>query len=458
MIQRPVVIIGGGAAGTLVAAQLLREAQGPIAVALVERAGRAGHGVAYGTVDEEHLLNVPAGRMSALPDEPDHFLRWLDDPTATPRDFVPRRRYGDYLRDLLDASARAAAPGVVLQRIRAEVVDVRPTATGAVVVCLGGERIEARHVVLAIGNPRAADPPVRGLSFVDDPRYVRDPWRPGALDHLPRRGPVLLIGAGLTMVDVALTLARRGAGPFTAISRRGLLPGAHTVPAAPPAGAPVDLPRSLRPLVRAVRTAIAAGREWRAVIDGLRPVTQEIWRALPEGDKRRFLRHVRPYWDRARHRMAPQIAARIQSLCESGVLRVRAARMIDVVVGEAGFRTTLRARGSAQLERREFAGIVNCTGPGDTVPASEDPVVAGLLRNGIIRPGPSGLGLDTADDGALVSAAGLPSAWLFTIGPPRKGNLWETTAIPELREQARALAERIHWAGAAWRKNAAGLV
>ena len=107
-----VAIVGGGACGTLVAVQLLRQAHAPWRIALIERSGALARGIAYGPAESCHLLNVPAAGMSALPDDEGHFVRWSG---AAPDAFVARPVYGAYLEALLtDAHARAS-PGVVLQ-------------------------------------------------------------------------------------------------------------------------------------------------------------------------------------------------------------------------------------------------------------------------------------------------------------------------------------------------------
>ncbi|HWY24061.1 MAG TPA: hypothetical protein VNX47_04035, partial [Nevskia sp.] len=54
-----------------------------------------------------------------------------------------------------------------------------------------------------------------------------------------------------------------------------------------------------------------------------------------------------------------------------------------------------------------------------------------------------GLGLLTDAQGALLDRDGQASTWLYTLGPARKGQLWETTAVPEIRVQAQALARRL---------------
>jgi len=452
--DRTIAIVGGGVSGTLVAVQLLQLARAPLTIVLIDRSGRFGRGVAFGTTSELHLLNVRAGSMSALPDDPDHFVRWLQGPRGDgpvpgggPEDFSPRSVYGAYVAAVLDEAERAAIPGVTLCRITGEAVAARPSRGGVSIVLADGGEIAAAHAVLALGNRPPASPEAPGLSRLVPPRYVSDPWTPGALEALAADGPVLLVGTGLTMVDVALVLAKRGVkGPLHAVSRRGRLPQSNALlPQEPLTPVAPGETLGLSDLVRRVRAvskerSLSEPAGWRAVVDGLRPRTQGLWQGLSEVERRRFLRHVRPYWDTVRHRIAPGVARRLEELLRSGALRPRAARLVRVEAEAAGARVWVRARGADGDESLLVTGIVNCTGPREAYAGSVSPLVDELFRSGAARPGPLGLGLETGPDGLLMGADGVRSTVLSTLGPPRKGSLWETLAVPEIRSQARVLA------------------
>jgi uncharacterized NAD(P)/FAD-binding protein YdhS len=441
-VSRPrFVIVGGGASGTLVAAQLLRQARRPIEVVLAEP-GRIGRGVAYGTPHDEHRLNVPSGRMSALPDEPDHFVRWLQT-VREPKDpggFASRRVYGAYLQSLLTDAAAAAAAGVRFHRVREDVVAVGPHPGGALVVLRSGRTLEADRVAVAVGNLTGPGPlPV----LRDHPRYVADPWAVGALEPIPPTDPVLVLGTGLTMVDVALVLsARSHAAPIHAVSRHGLLPLSHAaaVPAVPTFRPPAHAPRLLG-WVKWARGQSGSHRDWRAVIDVLRPVTQEAWDRLGDADRRRFLRHLRPYWDVHRHRMPPPVGEAVADLLRTDRLEVQAARVAEVRPQPSGFEVDLDPRGGRPSPTTLRVGwIVNATGPETDVNRAQSPLLRQLLRDGLARPDDLRLGLDATPAGALLDSDGRPSSALFTLGPLRRGQLWETTAVPEIRTQAQALA------------------
>lgn len=450
-----IAIVGAGFTGTMVAVNLLRTADAPTRILLIERSGRFTAGVAYGTRSDAHLLNVPAGRMSALPDDGDHFLRWARarDASVTGGSFVPRRFYGKYLAELLD-DAEADAPATAsVVRLASEARAIERMPGGGVRLSLAdGRTMTADRVVLSIGNYEPADPPAADNGFYGTERYARDPWAPGALD-VDADAPVLLLGTGLTMLDVAIAFAVRGhRGPIHALSRRGLMPQPHRESASAPHhhDRPSTLdtwPRTagglLRELRREVRDAAAHDVDWREVVTSIRHDTPALWQSMSRDERRRFLRHLRSFWETHRHRSAPATSARIEALRAKGQLAIHAARVLGYDVGASGVRVSLRPRGAAGIETLEVARVVNCTGPDTNLARVRDPLVRSLRSAGLIRPDELGLGLDTDESGALVGADGCVGDDLFCVGPLRKGRLWENTAVPELRVEAARMARRL---------------
>jgi uncharacterized NAD(P)/FAD-binding protein YdhS len=431
MMRRTTAVIGGGASGALVVLQLLRCTDDEV---LLIEPGTPGAGVAYGAARPWHLLNSRAGAMSADPENPRHFVTWLRGRgiEADTDAFVSRRHFGRYLYASLDAAA-CADPGRV-RLFDTRVARLRPDADGHELQLEDGRALRAERTVLTVGGPAGRHPAGVGAAARAHAAYVGDPWASRALDGIAPSAPVLLLGTGLTAVDVAVSLARGGhAGPISAVSRRGLLPRAHT---ATPAGASAPFPYEarLRPLVRQLRVAAARG-DWRLVVDGLRPHLDAIWAGLDDGERDRFLRHLARHWEVHRHRMAPGVAAEVQGLCDGGTLTVAAARVARVEPAGAGLEVTF-ADGASQ----RFGAVVNCTGPGG-LPESASPLLTTLLADGLVRPGPHGLGLDADPAGRLRDARGGAHPALWTVGPLRRGRLWETTAVPEIRAQAVAFAE-----------------
>jgi uncharacterized NAD(P)/FAD-binding protein YdhS len=311
-------------------------------------------------------------------------------------------------------------------------------------------------VVLAAGNYMPTPPPLADTRYLEDPHFIADPWKPLALDTVAGKSadrPVAIIGTGLTMVDVALDLARRGyTGGMIAISRRGLLPQPHRHGTSPPSYGhlPPDLVASeptatnyLRAVRRHVRRLEKEGIDWREVVASLRPVTPRLWRALPDAEKARFLRHLRPYWEVHRHRMAPELWAVLQALITGGALRIVAGRLTKIESVPDALRVSFRRRYSAQVETLEVGALVNCTGPESDMRRLRDPLIRELLSSGLATCDAAGLGIRVDDNYRVVNGSGSPSAVLSLAGPLLKGEYWEATAIPELRVHAARLAERL---------------
>jgi uncharacterized NAD(P)/FAD-binding protein YdhS len=452
-----IVIIGGGFSGTVTAAHLLNRGFGGNGrVIVINRSGLMARGVAYGTNSDQHVLNVPAGRMSAIEQDPDGFVHFLQHRgvDAGGEAFVSRHLYGAYLESLLlDAAARA--PMGALQQISAEVVRIVPAAAGTHAdVWLGdGSRIRADRVVLAIGNYPPQDPPLDSGSQFPGDRYIRDPWGREAFARLDRQQPVLLIGTGLTMIDIALQLqALDVTGPIIAISRRGLLPQPHRHPSHLPDDVPAvaDLLQAAptaRAYVRRVRQllreAAAQDRDWRDVIAALRPLTPRLWQAWPQAERARFMRHLRPFWEVHRHRMAPQLFDAFTRLRDSGQVTLLAGRLIDVHHEAGRVRVEIRLRGASTTRTIEVGTIVNCSGPAGDTRRLQDALFQSLQASGLIRCDPLGLGIDTSTDGTVIMRDGSPSPVIYYVGPFLRARDWEATAVPELRRAVRLTVDHL---------------
>lgn len=441
-------VVGGGAAGVMTAAHLARAwpSDRPLRVVLYDASPRPARGVAYSTAEPHHLLNIPAGRMSAVVDDDEHFLRWVrrQDPAASPGDFRSRGDYGDYLAHTL--ADHAVAIGLVVRR--GQVSDVtRSGGQFRVVHSTGTDVVDA--VVLALGHT----PPTRPSGVVGSAAgYIADPWAPGALRELEdvtRRGDtVLTIGTGLTAVDIALSLSKRGRRVI-AVSRHGLLPTRHRCPPEEPLPPPAELTTGglltakelVRLVERHVGLARSQGRSWRAAIDGLRPITADLWRRLPPEERRAFLDGPARRWEVRRHRMAPSIASDIDRLVQARVLTVCRGEVMSARGEERQWRVALRHDGV--LDHLSVAAVVNCTGPTCDITRVPSGLGHRLRSHGLVVADPLGLGIVTDTDGAVVDADGHADDRLLTLGSWRRGSLYESTAVPELREQAAAVAHRL---------------
>jgi uncharacterized NAD(P)/FAD-binding protein YdhS len=440
-----IAVVGAGFSGLLVALHLLRR-NPTVTVVMIERAGEFGRGLAYGTSDPRHLLNVRASNMSAFPDDPDHFIRWLalhGPADAKPQAFVPRHLFGTYLQTMLAATLATDDGAERLRIVPDEATALIEEPNGLRLRLAMGRVIDVDHVVLATGNLPPRDLPCLDTDVLASPAYVRDPWASDALSGIGARDDVLLIGTGLTAVDVFVGLSRRGhRGHVQALSRRGLRPRPHAETG------PVAIPREipLRPrlteLVALVRSAAAAADDWRAGADGVRPHIQRLWRDASAEERGRFLRHLRPWWDVHRHRIAPPVAATVAEAESSGRLAFRAGKLETAFLTDDGIAVQWRARGGTTTQRMRIKHIVNCTGPAGDVRRATAPLLADLIQRGCARADAHGLGLEVDDACRLVGADGKPSTILTAVGPMSRGAFWEITAVPDIRVQARDVAAR----------------
>lgn len=438
-----VAVIGGGASGVLTAINLLVRSDEPgLEVVVHEASGIVGRGIAYGTNDRRHLLNVRARHMSAFPDAPSDLLDWAlrTGRSSDPQGFLPRADYAIYLQDRLADVADDRL------RIRAgRVLDVVPGASGFEIVTERSTST-ADTVVLCHGNqPPRPLATADGAALPEAPWHVANPWELARLRALPADARIVVVGTGLTAVDTVITLLEDGPERHvTMVSRSGLLPKphvgqAHTAWVTKVPDDAVTADALAAALARECQAAAERGVNWRAVVDGLRPLTQSLWRRLPAAERRRFLDvHARD-WEVRRHRMAPEVALRLQAYRYDDRLAIHPGSLHAVEdLGERCRVTT--APGQAPLEAD---AVVNCTGPLADVRHSADPLLRALVARGTAAPDPLALGLDTTRDGAVVGADGAVVEGLFAVGPSRKGTLWESTAIPEIRAQAAQVATAV---------------
>ncbi|TQJ08764.1 FAD/NAD(P)-binding protein [Lapillicoccus jejuensis] len=460
-----VAVVGAGPAGTLVAAALARLGALPtgLEVLLVDDDAGDGRGTAFSTSCPDHLLNVRARDLSARPEVAGDFVDWVRahrDPAAGPDDFLPRGWFGDYLAalqsqllapDATDATDAIDATGVTVRRVPAGALAVDESGEGAerrtALVLRSGERLPVDAVVLAVGTERPGLDWVPPTLLASD-RLVADPWRPGALDRPAGAPPgtVLVVGTGLTMADIALTVAADG-DRVVALSRRGRLPLPHSAQRRAPRpstaltaaiGDQVALPAErVERLVREHLLAGARGGDWRPAMDGLRPLTALLWQRVPEDERRALLRDGIPAWEVRRHRMPPATAAALARLRREGRLEVRRGEVADVEPLPDGRLLVALADGGRVVVDR----VVNATGPEREVSRSRNPVVVDLLASGLGTAGPLGMGLATDPGGRLLGRRTAPAVW--AVGALRRGELWETTAVPELRAQAVSVAAQV---------------
>ncbi len=440
-------IIGGGLSGALTAVALLRQAEAPVEITIYEPAARLGAGLAYGAAGPKHLMNATAARVS-LSDDADDFrafaaangprLGWPALVEAGPDDYLPRLLFAEYAATTVERAIRRAGPRATLIHRRARVQGLARE-DGEFVVRLG-TGATARHdlIVLATGNAPAV-PRIAGFEEARRQGLVAsDPWSRTLTDGLGPEAPVLLLGSGLTMADAVVSLVAHGhRGPLYVLSRRGLVPEARRHAAEPLMILDVaEPPARASQLLRILRQAIEAQgtEDWQPAFEALRPLVKQFWARLDDAERRRLWRHMRPYYDAHRFRMPPSTAALIARLRQDGRLTVLAGQAEGIEAQWDGARVAWRARGGAEPQVLDVARVINCTGLARGPEA--DPLLRRLLRQGLVRPGCGGNGLDADDVGRL-------GPGLFAIGPLLRGNALDPTVIPEIRDHAGRLAEAL---------------
>ncbi len=420
---RTVAIVGGGYSGAMLAARL---AERGVASTLIDRSGDFGRGVAYSTPFNGHLLNVRSGRMSAIDGDAGHFVRWLathHPDLADPDGFAPRRVFGDYVQDRL-ASVTAAHPGLI-QRVQGEVAAIDDDA----VVLADGRRIGADAIVLATGNPAPKTATAGGSN-----RVISDPWAPGALERIEPGDDIAIIGTGLTMVDMLLTLDGRGwRGRTTALSRRGLMPRSHGPQPDDPALPGDDVLTGLLSRRLGAARRVADRQGWRSLMEGLRPLTAETWQAADIATRSRIVRHLRPWWDVHRHRVAVSIGQTLDRFMAEDRLTLKAGRVRAIAADHRGVRVDWSPRHGGPQPPLTAAWLIDCTGPGHD--PARDPVTGPLLASGRARMDGLRLGLDLDDRGRVLDTRGRAAPRLFVLGPPARATFWETIAVPDIRKR-----------------------
>ncbi|HEY9676701.1 MAG TPA: FAD/NAD(P)-binding protein [Drouetiella sp.] len=450
-----IAIVGGGFSGTLATVhlvKLLTETKSAAKIYLIEKTNKLAKGIAYDTHCDLHLLNVIAQEMSAFPAEKDHFINWLSKrfSAVSPSAFISRKIYGEYITEILETAIATKGEGVEIEFVSDEAVEL--SADEKQLILASGRAIDVDRVVLATGNFEPTAFAANSGATTSDV-YVNNPWSHDALNNLSPNDNILLIGTGLTSVDVAVQLYGAGhKGIITAISRHGLLPNRHRVfnridGQVPAEALPSVLPTKLRELFSLVREkcdkAVCVDSDWRHVINEVRPQVQSVWKNFDITDKKRFLRHLRAHWEVVRHRIAPDVANIIDELREDYRLRIVAGRLQTITVDGNAAQVTMRLRKSGRVQTASYRRIINCTGPDLKITSTSDPLIKNLLNSQAVAADDLGLGIQLDEHGYAIKPNQMRSETILAIGNLRKGQLWETTAVPELRGQAADVAHQI---------------
>jgi uncharacterized NAD(P)/FAD-binding protein YdhS len=228
-------IIGGGFTGVALTIHALKLGAS-VSIEAIEPSAKLGRGAAYGTTDSDHRINVPSDRMSLFSADSTHFTRWLFDNKWLPdaesvdplgRSFPPRSAFGAYVEDVLARTGPRCAPRTSLRHRQARAVALAAEDQGFRIELEDGASLHVDRVAICTGHVPGA--PCRvSEDAARHPRFIANPWALDLLNGVRKTDSLLIVGTGLTMVDVVATPARRDhRGPIVAVSSRGLLPCDH---------------------------------------------------------------------------------------------------------------------------------------------------------------------------------------------------------------------------------------
>jgi uncharacterized NAD(P)/FAD-binding protein YdhS len=437
-MSKTIAIIGGGVSGALVVLNILKQSKRATQILWFDAKNAFCKGLAYSTDEDVYLLNVRASNMSVFVDEPLHFVNWLTQQQLpfSSQDFVSRTIYGQYVSSTFNELKDSHAT-VKITCLAEEVTTINKN--GDEFLVSAKQDYQAQQVVLAFGNFLPAHPRSIHTNFQQSNRYFQNAFSSQVITQVINQESVLIVGSGLTMIDVVLSLKKHHyTGKITAISPHGYLPQAHIENPLPTTASYINEQQTytllqLYSLVnQQLKFARANQLSTHSVIDTLRPHLQRLWLGLSLEDKQQFLRHLRHKWGVARHRVASQSMQVIKELLHNKQLELIRGRVLDIRSNETGFDIQYSNR-EQESNHLQASVLINCTGPESNFEKVEIPLIKQLLQAKIICTDALKYGIEASINGQIT-----PN--LFTIGPPLKGILWESTAVPEIRLQAQQLA------------------
>jgi uncharacterized NAD(P)/FAD-binding protein YdhS len=449
--MKTICIIGGGFSGLMTAVQLLSKGS-ELKIKIANEGHPPGCGIAYNTDRDEHLLNVPAGRMSAFSDQPKHFTDWLlakeeyrkYQGNNLSNTFLPRKIYGEYITELIAPFLKDKR----LELINCRAIGILKEKENYLVKFDNDSFIEANYVVLAMGNYLPAPPRISDVSILNHENYYADPWKNDLIKDIRPDENILIIGTGLTMIDWVSALTGTGfKGKIHSVSPRGYLPESHTEASAYPDFYREIKNKGLIEILRIVRFHIKKAERlsvpWQSVIDSLRPHAKDIWLGLSEKEKQQFISHLRHIWGVARHRLPADVHAAVRKLIQTGQVKVTGARLQSIYHDGNEFQITLSSRKIAEKIELKASRIINCTGPQINFNEINDPFVKSLISQNLVSAHPLKMGIRASEEGKVKDARENIVSRLYAVGSLLRGVLWESTAVPELRINAEIVAQQI---------------
>ncbi|MDH4442091.1 MAG: FAD/NAD(P)-binding protein [Rhizobium sp.] len=449
-----IAIVGGGFTGAIIAYHLVNRSHHSVdEITVFEPRTDLGAGLAYSTNDPALRLNVAAYRMRAVPGDPGAFAQWLQatgrlslDTQSISRGgtFARRRDFGAFMAERLSPLTESGQIRHVVEKVTS-----MDRASGEWrLVGSGGSVVTADLVVIATGHAPPRVPDQVPAHLVRAGRCLPATRLDAASDTIRTDERILVVGAGLTALDVVASLqARQHKGTISILSRTGLLPRPHADGDFSPFGRFDDSPATARGLLRKVRSLIAEvtedGLPWQSVMDALRHQGQAIWAGLPRQEKRRVLRHLRRWYEVHRFRMPPQIEALLATAAEASAINFLSGRLKRVVEQGQNLAVEISTGNPARTCRLDVDRIITATGPDQANLLDYQPFLKSLRDAGTLTPDGLGLGIPCDDQCRAIASNGHPQASLLIAGPLTRGTFGEITGVPEIAAQAGLIVDTI---------------
>lgn len=446
-----IAIIGFGFSGAMVLYHLVHLSDRPLKITLFEKKNEPALGIAYKTQDPCHLLNVPISRMSALPEDENHFFNWLKENEAVWRkidpsfqnliidreSFFPRMIYGMYLQWLWQKTVALACSKSISINLEKTLVKSIDFQNHRFII---NQKFSAEKVVLALGLSEN-----RSFFHFSHPQYNEAGWNFdfSNLKKWNKDTQIFLIGSGLTMLDAIASLELKGyQGNYFALSKDGKLPEMHQkLPHNPPSFLDNNSPpKKALALLKKIRASIAKAKElgydWRCVFQELRSSVENFWSALPSEEKKKMVR-LFPIWNRHRHRVPQQYEKILETLKINNRFEIVAGRIQKIEEIDGKIKVTYQKKGDPEIKTLFSDYIINCTGPEYNILKTENPLIKNLLHNNLAEPNDLGTGLALINE---IYVKGKAQDRFFLIGHLAFGERIETVAVPELKHDVKKIA------------------
>ena len=453
-MKKSISIIGGGFAGTLLARQLI-ERTNLFKIYLFNHTSELAKGVAYDCNQNTALLNVVASKMSAFPDDNEHFLNWClnhsnyknASKSVVGSAFLPRKIYGEYLKSIWEETKTLANEKDCELEIVSEKVTTINKSENQFTLGTPNEKFQSNYCVLATGNEQPGIPKNIAESFLLGEYYFANPWKID-FSKINYSLPLLIIGNGLTMVDTVLSLRENNFHQkIISISPNGfnILPHRNFNLDFKSQLATIQTPISLLELVHLFNQEIKILRTFgvspEPIIDAFRPNVAKVWQQFSEEEKAKFMGRVRHIWGVARHRIPFVSYDKIMKEQINQQLEILAGKLVEIKQSSEGNKLTLWDKRLKKNKEFVVGSIINCTGPETKITATKNELLNQLFKDGIISQDSLNLGLRANTSSfRTINAENQENECLFAIGSLLKGELWESTAVNELKNQAKELA------------------